>query len=1092
MKKSIIAIALFLLLFSLITVLSYAENEKQSSPSVSSISISSYPDKTVYGAFEQLDTSGLALRVCFSDGSERIIGSDEIKVSYSRDNCFRVGDDSVMLSYGGKSLKLPVTVNRIAYDLSALELTNTSVVYNGIFQSYNKPLPKIVGLDGIPLGITVSGGGVNVGVYDISIDFDTASADYLVPESRVVTMSIDPRRADIVWEGLSFVYDGKSKSPMAYYVDAQGTKVYVTVSGAATNAGTGYIARAILSNPNYEFYNATASFDIRKADYDFSGVVWSRDSFVYDGTKKSVSASGLPLGVSVIGYSGDRSTDAGIYTATAMLNWDENNYNPPQPLTHVWEIKKADYDMSRVSFRSESIVYDGRMHYPTLIGDMPVGADGIMLEYSFSAGACHVSDGTVAVVISFHTQSQNYNIPAERYSSVRITPLGISVKWGEDSLIYSGENQTPTAYAEECIVTVSGGAVNTGRYIATATTDNSDYFIVNDKKEFSIIKAENYWTVIPQSSVCYEGREITLTGESRFGEIKIRFYADKECKNEISAPTACGEYYAILSVGETENYSGLESEPVSFEIVEVVAISLLVKIERENIKAFEKLSYNDYSCTVINNDGSVDEVDPALVTVYYENGDSFRKKDTVVRFHFEDFVLELPVEVDYADYDLSGVRWVNTEQVYDGKSKLPRLTGLPDGLTVRGYGEKDFVNAGAYKVYAFLEYDRENYNEPHIEPCNFIIKKRPVRIPLFTCFYNGKAQQPENDSPLYTIINAEKYINSGEYAVTVKLTDSDNYIFLENSSHTASAIFKISPARIGVKVSDVKLRLFEKLGKVDYTVTSGEVYGNDMLSIIAYREGRQVHIRSNNPNYVFEVQPGRIKRLPYPTVDGAILMLSILFVTVLLSFLSVKAYQNRQRLFSAVAVLKCRWFNRGYKAPLPVVYKADEVTDTAIEEGAEEENISESLEDNTATEEDNEGLPDVPDEDGDMANCFEVDAEKADELISDSLAKSLINREGEIVYTSGSERAIINLGDISAAFNPNDRVDINSLKEKQLVSGDVGYIKVLGGGKIDKPLMVYSNDFSLSAVKMIALTGGQITKVVTFKDRSGEEKNKTT
>ena len=67
-------------------------------------------------------------------------------------------------------------------------------------------------------------------------------------------------------------------------------------------------------------------------------------------------------------------------------------------------------------------------------------------------------------------------------------------------------------------------------------------------------------------------------------------------------------------------------------------------------------------------------------------------------------------------------------------------------------------------------------------------------------------------------------------------------------------------------------------------------------------------------------------------------------------------------------------------------------------------------------------------------------------------------------------------------------MDVNSLKAKQLISSETGYIKVLGGGKIDKPLLIYANDFSLSAVKMIALTGGKVIRVVTFKERSKDEK----
>jgi ribosomal protein L15 len=195
-------------------------------------------------------------------------------------------------------------------------------------------------------------------------------------------------------------------------------------------------------------------------------------------------------------------------------------------------------------------------------------------------------------------------------------------------------------------------------------------------------------------------------------------------------------------------------------------------------------------------------------------------------------------------------------------------------------------------------------------------------------------------------------------------------------------------------------------------------------------------------------------------------------LAILLCFGSVKAYQNRHQILTAVAIVKCRWFNRGYKAPMPTVILPEdkcndisEASPASDEEPIDEENVDENI-----------------------ARCFEVDAERADTLISDSLAKSLVNREGEIVYTSGIEREIINLGDISSAFDPNDRVDVNSLKEKQLISSETGYIKVLGGGKIDKPLLIYANDFSLSAVKMIALTGGKVIRVVTFKERSKDEK----
>ena len=44
---------------------------------------------------------------------------------------------------------------------------------------------------------------------------------------------------------------------------------------------------------------------------------------------------------------------------------------------------------------------------------------------------------------------------------------------------------------------------------------------------------------------------------------------------------------------------------------------------------------------------------------------------------------------------------------------------------------------------------------------------------------------------------------------------------------------------------------------------------------------------------------------------------------------------------------------------------------------------------------------------------------------------------------------------------------------------------MLARGIIDKPLYVYANDFSLAAVKMIALTGGKAIKVNTTQRNKG-------
>ena len=112
-----------------------------------------------------------------------------------------------------------------------------------------------------------------------------------------------------------------------------------------------------------------------------------------------------------------------------------------------------------------------------------------------------------------------------------------------------------------------------------------------------------------------------------------------------------------------------------------------------------------------------------------------------------------------------------------------------------------------------------------------------------------------------------------------------------------------------------------------------------------------------------------------------------------------------------------------------------------------------------------------------------IDAEKADALLSDALAKELLHKDRVVIETEGSKKRIINVDTLGEHFSSGEKIDVNRLKEAKLIPYDTAYIKVLARGVIDKSLTVYANDFSLSAVKMIALSGGEAIKVVTVKKK---------
>ena len=105
--------------------------------------------------------------------------------------------------------------------------------------------------------------------------------------------------------------------------------------------------------------------------------------------------------------------------------------------------------------------------------------------------------------------------------------------------------------------------------------------------------------------------------------------------------------------------------------------------------------------------------------------------------------------------------------------------------------------------------------------------------------------------------------------------------------------------------------------------------------------------------------------------------------------------------------------------------------------------------------------------------------EQAAELMEHETRGVLDEEEVRTVSVSkGEKKGIINIDTLSANFNPDDTVTPEILKEMKLIPKNVGSLKILARGVLDKPLNVEAQDFSLDAVKMIVLTGGKAIKIL--------------
>ena len=534
-------------------------------------------------------------------------------------------------------------------------------------------------------------------------------------------------------------------------------------------------------------------------------------------------------------------------------------------------------------------------------------------------------------------------------------------------------------------------------------------------------------------------------------------------------------------VAEGKNYLALFSEPVAFTITAVIPTGLIAELSKNNFRAFEKVREENLTVYLTKNDGSRERLYLSDIVIEYQRADSLRRGDTAVAVRAEGFSVRLAVSVDYADYDLSKVRWEGTEAVYDGEVKAPVLTGIPDGVSVLEYVGERAVFAGEYLFSVRLAYDSENYNEPKISPATLVIKKQEIETPeIPDLTYNGELQMPILQSELYKIKDFSGAISAGSYSITVAVCDSANYCF-EDGEDEAVLTLTVLPIEAFVKISNLTVYLWQGVGKADFSVEGSPFLPSDVPMLRQVISDGKIYIVSDDHNYIVVSEPGELIMKNYPAPWVMVLIFIILLLLVLAIFVIYKKRKNGQLPPpQAYAPYESDLFEASNDALTENVYEPKSEREKDAEKDETLEN-GESYQDGRDEEDQDDVRIDV--DKSDISSGLSMDSEHADELITDSLAKNLLKRRGEEIRTLGTQREIINVDTLSQNFSAGDRVDVNILKSKNLVPDDTGYVKVLARGTIDKPLSVYANGFSLSAIKMIALTGGEAIKVTTQKER---------
>lgn len=114
----------------------------------------------------------------------------------------------------------------------------------------------------------------------------------------------------------------------------------------------------------------------------------------------------------------------------------------------------------------------------------------------------------------------------------------------------------------------------------------------------------------------------------------------------------------------------------------------------------------------------------------------------------------------------------------------------------------------------------------------------------------------------------------------------------------------------------------------------------------------------------------------------------------------------------------------------------------------------------------------------DFQIVHEVSVTRADKDMTNEKAVSLIEEVKVVKQKADKQGAkgIINIDTLSQNYKAGETVTLDDLKRKKLLPKKIGYLKVLGRGIINKPLIVEADEFSINAAKMILLTGGRVVR----------------
>lgn len=424
------------------------------SAKVSSIAVTTNPNKTTYTAFEVFDKTGMVVTATKEDGNTFDLTTDDFTVSYvNGSNNFRAGETRVTISYAGVSVDLEgLTVEKATYDMS-------QVVYEGLTGAIYNGQAHEVTVDNLPTGVTATvsypNGNITAGKHEITINFTVADPTNY-NEIQGVTKELEIAKgthdvSGITIEGKTFTYDGTAHSLEVIGTLPEG----VTVSyenNEQTNVGeyTVTVRFVVADTDNYNEIETSLTATLTIAAKSIENVTVEEIANItvngreFDAqTPTLVVKDGTTLLVLTtdytVAYANNTAIGEGIsVTATATIT-GTGNYQGTKEVTFVIELSeqfKLDEDVTE---------FEGMSTVDTDVVDtLPlVLSNGSEVKYTALPTAIKLdADGKITVTKTTEVQSYTFKVTIQNGETVKYVEMTIKISARPTTKSFTDNNVT--------------------------------------------------------------------------------------------------------------------------------------------------------------------------------------------------------------------------------------------------------------------------------------------------------------------------------------------------------------------------------------------------------------------------------------------------------------------------------------------------------------------------------------------------------------------------------------------------------------------------------------------------------------------------